>query len=334
MSEPDRLPAPTTLLADIGGTNARFAILCDGMVGEPEHFATRDYASPIMAIRSYLATISAAPPARAVIAAAGPVKHGHVHMTNADWTLDAAELARELHLESVELINDFAAQAWAVPALPADALRAIGGGVAEPGGPQAVIGAGTGFGMAVRAGAPGLETIIVTEGGHATLAADNEMEDAVLRNLRARFGHVSVERVFSGPGLVDLYRQLALHAGVAATARDTAEIVALGLAGTCSVSRATLEMFCGWLGGAAGDIALTTGAVGGVYLAGGVVLHFLDFLAASTFRQRFEAKGRLTGYVAAIPTLCVTHRDPAFLGLTRYVACGQAKGRDAAARLR
>ncbi|MEJ0047686.1 MAG: glucokinase [Rhodospirillales bacterium] len=254
------------------------------------------------------------------------MKHGRLHMTNANWTLDAAELARELAANSVELINDFAAQAWALPALPADCLRAIGGGAAEPGAPQAVIGAGTGFGMAVRAGSGERELVIVTEGGHASLAAGSETEDAVLRGLRSKYAHVSVERVLSGPGLAELYRQLARLGGAPDEGLTTPDIVARGLDGSCAISRSALDMFCGWLGSVAGNIALTTGALGGVYLAGGVVTHFLDFLAASAFRARFEAKGRMAGYLSAVPTFCVTHPDPAFLGLARYAAGGVRVG--------
>ncbi len=315
-STPRHTDQAATLLADIGGTNARFAILAGSTVGETRHFATSDYASPLQAMRTFMQQSAPPTPTRAVIAAAGPIKAGRVHMTNADWTLDTAELAVELKLDSVDLINDFAAQAWAVPALPPDTLRAIGGGVAEPDGPQAVIGAGTGFGMALRICNGRNETIVVTEGGHASLAANDEAEDNVLRGLRKLYGHVSVERVLSGPGLADLYRQLA---DGAAPARGTAEIVAHALDGRCGVCGAALDMFCAWLGSVAGDVALSTGAAGGVYLSGGVMLHFLDYLAASRFRQRFEAKGRLAHYVAAIPTVCVTHPDPAFLGLARYV---------------
>jgi glucokinase len=316
LAEPSQ---PPTLLADIGGTNARFAILADGELGQPRHFDAAAYPTALDAMRDFLRDLpQAAQPSSAVLAAAGPVQAGRIHLTNSKWLLDTNELARELHLKSVDLINDFAAQGWALPALaPAD-VRQFGGGQAAADTPQAVLGAGTGFGLAVRAPSGGNETIIVTEGGHVTLAAENDAEDAVLRGLRAQHGHVSVERVLSGPGLVALYAELARQAGDADTERTAPAIVAHGVAGDCPRSVATLKMFCGWLGSVAGNIALTTGARGGVYLSGGVVARFLDFLAASTFRDRFEAKGRMTPYLQAIPVFAITHPDPAFLGLARF----------------
>jgi glucokinase len=310
-----------TLLGDIGGTNARFAILSGGVVSTPEHFATRDYASPLAAMRAFLKLHSGGDtPSRAVFAVAGPIKCGRVQLTNAEWQLDAAEIARDLDFSAVDLLNDFAAQGWALPALHSGGSRAIGRGVPEPGAPQAVIGAGTGFGMAVRIETSGGETVLVTEGGHASLAAETDAEDSVLRGLRLLHGHVSVERVLSGPGLVELYQLLAQDSADARPMREVSDIVQCGLDGSCPVSCTALEMFCGWLGSVAGDVALLVGALGGVYISGGVVTHFIDFLASSSFRARFEAKGRLANYAAAIPTYCVTHPDPAFLGLARYVS--------------
>ena len=265
-------------------------------------------------------------PSRAVLAVAGPIKSGHVQLTNAAWSLDAAEIARDLNLDAVDLMNDFAAQGWALPALGGGESRAIGRGVAEPGAPQAVIGAGTGFGMAVRFELSGAEMVLVTEGGHASLAAETDAEDLVLRGLRALHGRVSIERILSGPGLVELYQLLAKESPDAMPLREVSDIVRCGLDSSCVVSRKALDMFCGWLGSVAGDVALLVGASGGVYISGGVVTHFMDFLAASSFRKRFEAKGRLTNYVAAIPTYCVTHADPAFLGLARYVSRGNQVG--------
>jgi glucokinase len=311
--------AETTLLADIGGTHARFTILRGATWDPPTWLEVRDYKTAIDAIRTFLDKQKGDRPAQAVIDAAGPPHGGRIVMTNINWTVDEAEITKEFGFQSVTVVNDFAAQAWALPALEAGGRRQVGGGTAVEGAPQAVFGAGTGFGMAIRAPYSGGETVIITEAGHATLAPDTDEEAAILHALRATKGHVSVEDLLSGPGLVELYRQITALRATGAPERDAADIVKQGLAGTCETSRATLGQFCGWLGSAAGNIAFTTGARGGIYISGGVIAHFADFFAASSFRERFEAKGRMSPFVKAIPTILVTHDDPAFLGLARYV---------------
>jgi len=316
----------SVLLADIGGTYARFSLMHGTTRTAPMHFATRDFPTAATAIRHFLQsepTIS--PPTRAVIAAAGPVISGRIEMPNAAWNLDAEILMQGLHFDQIELINDFAAQAWAVPSFtPAD-LRQIGGGAANLSEPQVILGAGTGFGLAIRCVDAGHETIIVTEGGHATLTAHNTAESQMLEKLRQYHAHISIERVLSGPGLVTLYQQLACDSGVTETARVAPEIAARGMRGECEICAAALTMFCGWLGSVIGNITLTTGARGGIYISGGVVPHFVDFLTASAFRERFEQKGRMGKYLHAIPIFVVLNHDPAFLGLARF-AENKARG--------
>ena len=159
--------------------------------------------------------------------------------------------------------------------------------------------------------------MIVTEGGHATLPAENRREDAILQFLRDRFGHVSIERALSGGGLVDLYDAINALDGRNAPPRTAAEIGLAGVARSDETSRVALELFYGFLGSVAGNTALTVGARGGVYIGGGIAPRNVDFMAASVFRERFEAKGRLRHYVTPIPTLIITHPYPAFLGLAR-----------------
>lgn len=182
---------------------------------------------------------------------------------------------------------------------------------------MAVMGPGTGFGLAALARGPAGDVTLVTEGGHATLAASDRREEAIIRVLRERLGHVSVERVLSGAGLLDLYHAIGTVDGLVIRERTGPEIVARALAGDCEASVATLEAFCGFLGGAAGNAALTLGATGGVFIGGGIAPRFTGFLATSAFREKFEAKGRMRPYLAAIPTAVVTHRFPAFVGLAR-----------------
>jgi len=161
--------------------------------------------------------------------------------------------------------------------------------------------------------------VLVTEGGHATLSSENRREDAIILALRQQLHHVSVERVLSGSGLIQLYQAIARIDGKAVPPRDNGEIILHALAGDCEVSRETLELFCAFLGGAAGNVALTLGARGGVFVAGGIVPRFTDFLQQSAFRERFEAKGRMSAYLRRIPTAVIIHPTPAFIGLA-YLA--------------
>jgi glucokinase len=161
------------------------------------------------------------------------------------------------------------------------------------------------------------EIVLVTEGGHATLPSENQREDAIIQALRAQHPHVSIERALSGPGLVELYEAIAAVDHQSVVSRDSAEIVAHALAGDCETSRGTLEVFCGFLGSVAGNAALSLGALGGLFIAGGIVPRFIDFLQRSEFRARFEAKGRLAPYLARIPTSVIVHPEPAFVGLAR-----------------
>jgi glucokinase len=306
------------VLADIGATNARFALLEHGQPIDTTRYAVADYASPVEAARAFLAGPAAGhTPQMAVIAAAGPVVNGRVTMTNAAWTVDAERIRNGLGLPAVHVINDFEALGWALPDLrPADLFDI--GQVTPPGqGTMAVMGPGTGFGLAALASDGKVEVVLVTEAGHATLPSENRREDAIILALRERLQHVSVERVLSGPGLVQLYHAIAEVDGLTVPQRSAAEIVEHALAGDCEASRNTLEAFCAFLGGAAGNAALTLGAIGGVFIAGGIAPRFTDFLRQSAFRERFEAKGRMAPYLARIPTRVIVHPYPAFVGLAR-----------------
>ena len=312
------MTAATAILADIGGTNARFSLMVDAEPTLITTYAVADYPSPVEAARAYLAGPAAEHrPQVAVMAAAGPVVNGRVRMTNATWTVDAEEIRRELALRSARVVNDFEALGWALPGFAEQDLVVIGPAVRASPGTMAVMGPGTGFGLAALARADDAEIVLVTEGGHATLPTENQREDAIILALRARHPHVSIERVLSGPGLVELYEAIAALERHSAPPRDSAEIVAHALAGDCAISRATLEAFCDFLGSVAGNAALSLGALGGLFIGGGIVPRFTDFLRQSAFRARFEAKGRLTPYLSRIPTAVIVHPEPAFVGLAR-----------------
>lgn len=312
---------PLFLVGDVGGTNARFA-LARKVDGRPalEHFQrfpAEAHPTFLDGVKAYLDGCPVRP-SGGVIAVAGPVTDGAIDLTNSPWRVSEGEL-QTLGLNPVRLINDFEALAWGAPGLTADDLASLGGPDAgDPHAAIALVGPGTGLGVSILArDAHGREMALPGEGGHACFAPGDEVEDEVLRILRRRFGRVSIERLICGPGLVNLHQALAQIDGRAADIDDPAQITAEAMKDANSACGATLTRFCAMLGAVTGDIALTTGARGGVYVAGGIVPRILSFVQASPFRQRFERKGRFEAYMAAIPTQAILHKHTALLGAAR-----------------
>jgi glucokinase len=311
------------LLADVGGTNARFALQTPG--GKPESVhkvRTGDFESLEAAIRDYLSRTGARPK-RAAIAVASPVTHDKIEMTNHAWSFSVAALGTALSVAELRVINDFEAVALSLPRLQEAERRQVGGGAAAPGAPLAVIGPGTGLGVAALVQG----WAVPTEGGHVTMPACDEREAEILARIRARLGHVSAERVLSGMGLQNLYRAL----GPDGEPPEPDEISTHALDGSDTRAVAALDMFCAMLGTVAGNLALTLGARGGVYIAGGIVRRFADFFARSAFRDRFEDKGRFREYLAPIPVWIIGIENPALIGLAALLDEGRvAAHRDAA----
>ena len=295
------------LIADIGGTNARFALLDEAGHGIPHSVPLAGFTGIAAAIAAFLARQDRTP-REAVLAVAGPVMGNRVRLTNRGWWVDGVEIATALGLGRVRVVNDVEALSWSLPRLGGADLQPLGGdggaAVPEPEAPMAVLGPGTGLG--VGAFLPP-DRVLVTEGGHASLAAHDAREAALLEWLRMRHGgHVSAERVLSGRGIENLYTALAAVEGRRrAAARDAPAITAAALAGECPLCREVLSVFCAILGGVAGDLALLYGARGGVFVAGGIPPRFPDSLAASRFRARFEAKGRFRAWLAPVPAWLV-----------------------------
>lgn len=306
------------LIADIGGTHVRFALVSPaGVPGEPTIMRCADYAGPAQAAQAYLASIGAgARPKRAAFAVASPITGDVVDLTNSAWHFSIDAVRVELGLERFEVVNDFTAVALSVRHLAeADKLK-LGGGDAVANAPIAVLGPGTGLGVsALVPDRLGNWTALAAEGGHVTMAATNDVEDQILAWLRKRFDHVSAERILSGPGLVNLYEAIAALRGRPAAYTTPDAISQRGLDGTCLICHETLEMFFAMLGTVAGNLVLSVGARGGVYIAGGILPRMRQALAQSGFRRRFEDKGRFRDYLAPIPTWLVIHPQPAFMGL-------------------
>lgn len=312
------MPDPI-LLADIGGTNARVALLDGTIIGPSQRVALDAFPGIAEAMAGCMAALRLpGPPRAALLAVAGPVAGNRVRLTNRGWLVDGTAIGAALGIPVVRVVNDFAALSRSLPALGAADLVPLGGtGPAEAGAPMAVVGPGTGLG--VGAFLPP-DRVLATEGGHASLAAHDPREAAVIEWLRARHGHVSAERALSGPGIENLHAALAAIQGLTPPPRDDAAIVAAALGGDCTLCRDALAMFCAMLGGVAGDLALLYGARGGVFVAGGICPRFPEFLVGSEFRARFEAKGRFRGWLAPVPAWLVVRPDAAMLGLAALAA--------------
>lgn len=295
------------LVSDIGGTNVRLA-LADLSNRTPRldlcrHFLRADFARFEDVVELYLREEKVVGNIEsAVVAVAGPVENGEVRLTNGQWQISEAAL-KHYGFARVRLVNDYVALALSAAHLAADELGAIGSAGSDlADGTIAVVGAGTGLG--VSALVRGVEGVCVTatEGGHIGLAPEDDVEIEILRLLARRFGRVSAERVLSGPGLTNLHWTLANLQGETPEPLPPDEIVRRGTSRADALCVTSLDRFCGFYGSFAGGIALAYGACGGVYLGGGIAPRFLDWLRASSFRHRFENKGRLRGYVTAIET--------------------------------
>lgn len=306
---------PPALIADIGGTNARFALVdSDKRISAERVLSCMDYPDLVQAAAAYLRDTPGLRPRRAAVAVATPITGDWIDLTNNHWSFSREAAQQALGLDQLLILNDFTALARALPLLGPDERRAVGGGTAVAETPIGLIGPGTGLGVSGLVWSGRRWIPLETEGGHVTFSACDEREWAVSRIIQQRFGHVSPERLLSGPGLVNLYHALAQVEGWSAENLQAAEITEYALSESCWHCLEVVEMFCGMLGTAAGNLAITLGARGGVYLGGGIVPRLGEFFVRSPFRTRFETKGRFSGYLAAIPTWVIIATHPALRG--------------------
>ena len=330
------------LVADIGGTNARFGWIANpGLtVAWVQQLSVPGFAGPAEAARSYLGALQAElgpayrPPRHAAFAVATAVAGEQIAFTNSHWDFSRSQVQAALGLRSLLMLNDFEALALSLPCLGeaqlrrADATPAVPTAHAE-GSVLAVVGPGTGLGVGAVVRSAGGWVALPGEGGHATLAPADELESAVLAQVRRQFAHVSAERLLSGIGLPVLHQALGAVQGVAAAPLTTAQIVAAGNAegtGRDALCSQTLDLFCALLGGFAGNVALTLGARGGLFIGGGIAPRFAERFLASAFRERFEAKGRFRAYLAAIPTPLIIDTLAALTGAALAIEQQVAQG--------
>lgn len=312
------------LLADIGGTHARFAWQAGPgrPIGSQLTLRCADHPSLQAAIIQALQALGQARVEACALAIATPITGDTVAMVNHHWSFSVHDLrehlGQHLGLRRLKVLNDFAALAWALPYLGPEQLRPLGGGPPRAGHPLGLIGPGTGLGVAALVPhSHGGWVALASEGGHVTLGGSTARESAVLGVLQTRHGHVSAERALSGPGLVNLYTALRELDGQppAAQPPSAADITVWAQTGQDPWSGEALQMFCALLGVAAGNLALTLGARGGIYLGGGIVPRLGALLQGSAFRTRFEAKGRMAAYLQNIPVYAIcSPTSPALLG--------------------
>ena len=304
MSEPAEL-----LVGDIGGTGTRLARFVDGVqVGDTVCYVNRDHASFSAILEDYRVRGSGVLPARARFAVAGPVTGNRIRMTNLNWVVDGNLLAAEFGFHEVNILNDFAAIAWATLRLTEADFVQIGGGTPAAFANRAVLGPGTGLGVSALVSGPGGWTAVAGEGGHATLPASTPDEAKLILDCFAEYGHCSAERLLCGAGLARM------HAALEGQALAPEEVTRRAVAGDAAACR-TVEAFSCLLGTVAADVALTFGAGGGVFLAGGILPAIRDVFAASGFRSRFEAKGRFSPWLSEVPVYLIRKPYPSLGGL-------------------
>lgn len=304
------------LVGDIGGTNARFALWQDNGLQAVRVLATADYPTPQAAVGAYLAQLglTSAEIGEVCLAVAGPVEGEVFRFTNNQWQLSRQAFCQALQIDGLLLINDFSAMALGMTRLAPEDCLTVCPGTRQPLRPAVVIGPGTGLGVGTLLDLGGGRWGAVPgEGGHVDLPLGNAREARLWRHIQIEVGHVSAETVLSGGGLLRLYRAICAEDQQVPDLATPEAITAAALAGD-PMAEQVLEQFCCWLGRVAGNNVLTLGARGGVYIVGGIVPRFADFLLKSGFARSFADKGCMSAYFNAIPVWLVTAPYPGLVG--------------------
>ena len=309
------------IIADIGGTNMRVAQINEqGNIANIEIYACADYPGLAEVLTSFLSQHQLlGKKINACLAIACPVDKDLIVMTNLPWQFSQTALKAQLQLHELVLINDFTAIAHAIPQLSTEQKVQIGVGEAIHGKPISICGPGTGLGVANLVAIDGAWHSLSGEGGHVDFAPVDQQEIAILNFLMTKYARVSYEQLLSGLGLEQIYQALSFIKNGTASQLSAKEITTNGLANHCELCAETIAQFCRVLGSFAGNLALTLGSYGGVYIAGGIVPRFIEYFQASDFRMRFEAKGRMSGFNQPMPTFVVTEEQPGLLGASAYL---------------
>ena len=309
------------IVADIGGTFARFSrVNLENLIMDKiEIYSCAAYPSFESVFLDYKSQHGLDEIRQAALAIACPVLNDVICMTNTHWRFSISESKQKLGLTELKVLNDFNAIAMSLPVLSNQQMFQIGRGAADQNGTRAVLGAGTGLGVAFLVPTQEGYSAHAGEGGHISWGAKTEQEWFIYRYLRRKYEHVSYERLLSGQGLENLYHALATLHQKETGPLTASEIIALALAKQCPIAEATVAQFFAILGSYAGDLALIFAAFGGVYIAGGIVPRLISLLHDSDFRTRFEEKGRFSDFNAKIPTYVITAEQPGILGAAVYL---------------
>jgi len=305
-----------SLVADIGGTNARFALIADADATpiEPRNLRCADYPNVVDAARCYLDQVALGEPWQAAMSIASPVTGDKLNMTNHTWSFSVCQTQEDLGLQHLKVINDYTALALALPFLTDAQCLKVGAGEILAGYPKAVLGPGTGLGVSGAVPAGDYWVPLESEGGHVSYGPINAREQQIIEVMREKMNHVSAESLVSGPGLSLIYEVITRLDGDGPQKLSPDKVSELALKEGGTMAAEALAIFCGILGTVAGNLALTLGARGGVYIGGGIILKVLGTFLQSSFRDRFEQHGRLTKYLQQIPTYVINTDYPALTG--------------------
>lgn len=309
-------------MVDLGGTNFRIGLFNaqTRTLSHVQHHRTAELDSIEQAITAFMEATQYTPE-QACLAVASPTQYDHISLTNRNYSFSLKALQARFQFKTLKVINDFAAIAQAVPYLKPNEKVQIGGNNEDPKMPIAVCGPGTGLGVAYLTPHQGSWMAISGEGGHSDFPATNTLEDQILQRLRKRFDRVSAERLLSGSGLTNLHMaRMQIEQGVTVSIAPHM-ITQAALEGDHDCYK-SFTLFCAMLGRFSGNLALTFGSVGGVYLSGGILPRYINFLKNSPFRQEFDNKGRFADYMKAIPVFVVTHEQPGLLGAGYFLSEG------------
>jgi len=312
--------AKTSLIADIGGTNARFGIVDGDGLHDVVYLQCNKYAGPVEAAQEYLKQIGArSRPNSGVFAVAGPVTGDLVNFSSSPWSFKTSAVQREMGFDQFEVMNDFEAVARAIPDISPELLQPLNKARSKDHSPKTVIGPGTGLGVASLFWSGNRYITSPGEGGHRTMSAVNQREFDIFQQLRVKYHHISAERVCSGKGIENLYNAIrALDRKYDLPDREAPEISKLAITGECVVCKESLDLMLSFLGRVTGDLALTLMSQGGVYIAGGIPTKLGDYFFNSNFIEEFTHKGRMTELMESIPVYLIKHDAIGLLGLEQH----------------
>ncbi len=317
------------LVSDIGGTNARFSIVTGRdaqgyQMSQTRDLVTGDYETFELCVGAYLETVEGQVPKRACIAVAGPVAGDEIRFTNVNWVFSVEASRKSLGFDSLLMLNDFAALACSVPHLGEGDTLEILAGEAHANAPKAIVGPGTGLGVAALVHSADRWIPVPGEGGHVAYAAQTPREHQLAERLQSN-GYLCAQHLISGLGLVTLYNTLAEIDGCSDRVTDGGEVSVRAFENDEALALEAMNIFCDGIGTLVGNSVVTYVAKGGVYLGGGILPRMIDFFRQSGFERRMKERGALTGFMDSVPVHLIVHKHPALIGAAAWLEDSSAR---------